>query len=167
VCGAERAKRRANTSFMPCLLIARSLSLARPADLPAWVMQPVATTSMYVPLCVMYRVHRAQHAPLGSLAPGASGPGCSPEKAPAPNAQRRAHGDYITPFTPTKAWWGLNNREISTPQDVRNSVMALFWPVCCGGVVLGVVLGVALNDDVAARRSRSCCGDRVVLRCWL
>jgi hypothetical protein len=24
---------------------------------------------------------------------------------------------------------GGNNREISTPQDVRNSVMALFWPV--------------------------------------
>jgi hypothetical protein len=43
-----------------------------------------------------------------------------------------------------------NNRETSPPQDVRNSVMALFWAV---EVVLGVVLGVVLARESSRRRA--------------
>jgi hypothetical protein len=44
-----------------------------------------------------------------------------------------------------------NNRETSPPQDVRNSVMALFSFLAGVGVVLGVLLGVALGTENALR----------------
>ena len=63
--------------------------------------------------------------------------------------------------TPTPHRKQRNNREISTPQDVRNSVMAPFWPVCVGAVVLGVVLrvlGVTLVELHCC--TGSCTGER-------
>jgi hypothetical protein len=81
VCGAERrapsGARTVPLCHACCLLLAPSL--ARPAALPAWVMQPAATASLF--LCVMYRVPRAH---LSALGPAlvALVAGCSPGKAP-------------------------------------------------------------------------------------
>jgi hypothetical protein len=83
----ESAKRRAHTSFMPYAMPAAcacALSLARPAALPAWVMQPVATALLS--LCLCY-VPSPPSPPLGSWARPCC-TGCSPEKAPAPNGGR-------------------------------------------------------------------------------
>ena len=71
-------------SFMPCLLLA--LSLARPADLTAWVMQPVATAPLF--LCAMHRVHRASLSALGRLAPQALVARPKKPQPPTPNGGR-------------------------------------------------------------------------------
>jgi hypothetical protein len=125
----ESTKRRARTSLPLChACFLRSLSLARPAALPAWVMQPVATASLF--LGVMYRVHRAHLSALGPRAPGAQALVARPKKPQPPTEGVFSTTPSTTPSTttPTQAkkgaitefrtsWGGLIFRLLATRSD--------------------------------------------------
>jgi hypothetical protein len=113
----ESTKRRARTSLPLChACFLRSLSLARPAALPAWVMQPVATASLF--LGVMYRVHRAHLSALGPRAPGAQALVARPKKPQPPTEGVFSTTPSTTPSTttPTQA------KKVPSPNFVRLGV---------------------------------------------